>query len=109
MSKFNNFKNNTLKAIKVWAWLAAVLPMTAIVGIFSIWLFGTKELFDWAMIVGQTLMFTVAVVWWWWALYIIKRLVYQWESARLNVSQVLDDLREVKEIFRENFRPPADK
>lgn len=109
MNNDKNFKNNTLKAIKLWAWLAAVLPMTAVIGIFFIWIFGTKELFDWAMITGQTILLTVAVVWWWWVLYIIKKLIHQWESARLNVSQVLQDLKDVKELFRENFSPSSDK
>lgn len=109
MKTFNNFKNNTLKAIRIWAWLATVLPMTAIAGIFSIWVFGTKELFDWAIIVGQTIMFTVAVIWWWWAIFVIRKLVQQWEYARLNVSEVLDELRTVRSIFRETFEPPADK
>ncbi len=109
MSKLNNFKIKTIREIKIWAWIAAVLPMTALAGLFFIWMFGTKDLFDWAMVVGQTLLFTVAVIWWWWAIYVIRKLVQQWETTRINVSSVLEEIRTVRSYFRENFKPGNDK
>ena len=109
MGEFNDFRHKTLKEIRLWAWVAAVLPITALAGIFFIWVFGTKELFDTAMVVGETTMFAVAVIWWWWALYVIRKLLVQWETTRANVADVLTELRAVKGIIRETTKPPLDK
>lgn len=101
MVEFNNFKGKTLKEIRLWAWAAAVLPLSALAGIFFIWAFGTGTLFNIAMIVGETTMFTIAVAWWWWALYVIRKLIKQWDDTHDNVGQVLKDIRDIKSIVNE--------
>lgn len=92
-----NFKNKTIKQIRLWAWAAAVLPITALAGIFFVWAFFDKSLFSIFMVFGQTVMFAIAVLWWWWAMYTMKKLVKNWDSTRDNVANVLSDVKEMKE------------
>lgn len=101
MVEFNNFKGKTLKEIRLWAWAAAVLPLSALAGIFFIWVFGTGTLFNIAMVIGETTMFAIAVAWWWWALYVMRRLIRQWDDTRTNVGQVLEDIKDIKTIVKE--------
>lgn len=103
MKEFSDFRNKTIKEIQIWAWIAAVLPITALAGLYFIWSFGTGKTFNIAMIVGETIMFAVAVVWWWWAIYVINRLVKQWDTTRQSVKEVLTDIREVREIVRDQI------
>lgn len=108
-TEFNNFRKKTLRQIRIWAWLAAVLPITALSGIFFIWTYGTRTWFDIAVITGETTMFGVAVIWWWWAIYVINKLVYQWEVTRTRVDEVLTDVKEIKGIVRDVIPQDSDK
>lgn len=109
MSKNFDFKDKKIKEIRLWAWAAAVLPITALSGIFFIWVFGTKTLFDIAIIIGETTMFAIAVVWWWWALYTIKKVIEMWDEANKNVDIVVHDVHEVTEIIKEMILSEDDK
>lgn len=109
MSDTFDFKNKKLKEIRLWAWAAAVLPITALSGIFFIWVFGTKTLFDIAIVVGETTMFGIAVVWWWWALYTIKKVIEMWDEANKTVNIVIHDVHEVTEIIKETILSEDDK
>lgn len=99
--EFEKFRTKTIKEIRIWAWLAAVLPLSALAGTFFVWVFGTDSLFRTAMVIGETTMFTVAVVWWWWAIYVIKRLVNQWDNTRGRVIEVLDEVKDIKEMIKQ--------
>ena len=103
MSEFDKFRTKTIKEIRLWAWTAAVLPITALAGIFFIWTFGTASSIRVAMIIGETTMFAVAVVWWWWAIYVIRRLVDQWDTTRGRVVEVLDEVKEIKGLVKQPF------
>jgi hypothetical protein len=97
-STFNSFRNKTLKQIRVWAWLAAVLPITGLAAIFFIWVYAPTSWFDTAIVVGETTMFAVAVIWWWWAIFIVNRLVRQWDVTRTNVSEVLTEIQDIRRL-----------
>ena len=101
MIEFEKFRTKTIKEIRIWAWLAAVLPISALAGTFFVWVFGTDSLFRTAMIIGETTMFAVAVVWWWWAIYVIRRLVDQWDCTRGRVVEVLGEVKEIKDIIKQ--------
>ena len=100
MNEFNKFREKTLKEIRLWAWVAAVLPLVALAGIFFIWVFGTGKWFNIAMVLGETTMFTVAVIWWWWAIYVINKLVKQWDITRERVSEVLTEVKNIKGLVK---------
>ena len=104
-----NFKNKTIQQIRLWAWAAAVLPITALAGIFFVWRFFDKSVFGYAMIIGETAMFFVAVTWWWWAMYVLRNLVQHWDETRTNVKDVLQDVKSIREIVVELLTPRADK
>lgn len=109
MKPFNDFKKTTIKQIRFWAWLAAVLPITALAGIFFVWRFFDGSWLGAAMIVGETTMFAVAVIWWWWAMYILKNIVNHWDETREKVKDVLNDVKEIKSVVITVLRPDDDK
>ncbi len=94
-----NFKTKTINQIRLWAWAAAVLPITALAGIFFTWRFFDSTIFGYAMIIGETVMFSVAVVWWWWAMYVLRNLVKHWDETRENVKTVLYDIRSIRQVI----------
>lgn len=99
MKKFNDFKTQTIKQIRLWAWAAAVLPITALAGIFFVWMFFDKTVFGYALIAGETIMFLIAVIWWWWAIYVLRNLVNHWDETRQNVKSVLTDVQSIRSII----------
>ena len=108
MPNFNDFKNKTLQQIRWWAWAAAVLPIAALAGVFFTWRFADGTFFGYIMVTGETIMFSIAVVWWWWAMYILRNLVKHWDDTRENVIIVRKDLKSIKEII-ESIMHPKDK
>lgn len=103
------FKDKTLREIRVWAWIAAVVPISSLAALFFIWVFGTDRIFNIAMIVGETTMFTMAVIWWWWAIYVIKNVIRQWDITKEGVAEVLIELKEIKVLAKETFIARSDK
>jgi hypothetical protein len=99
-----NFKDKIITEIRLWAWAAAVLPISALAGLFFIYWFGTKDWLSISMVVGETVMFSVAVVWWWWALYTMRRLIRQWDETKHQVKEVSTDIKDIKGIIEE-IRP----
>jgi protein-S-isoprenylcysteine O-methyltransferase Ste14 len=99
-----SFKENTIRQIRIWALAAAVLPVTALAGIFFVWTFGTNTLFTRIMVVGETIMFSIAVIWWWWAMYTMRNLVEHWGETKLKVEDVLKDVRDIRSIVVETIK-----
>lgn len=93
-----NFTEKTIRQIKIWAWAAAVLPITALAGMFFIWRFAPDSVVDYAFITGETVMFCIAVIWWWWAMYTMRNLVKQWDRTKENVQSVAADIKEMKSV-----------
>jgi high-affinity Fe2+/Pb2+ permease len=104
MTKANDFKNKTLRQIRVWAWMAAVLPISALAGLTFVWIFFDKTVLGYAFIIGETVMFTVAVVWWWWAIYTIRNLLNHWDGTREKVIDVLDNVVVMRQLLREQIQ-----
>ena len=100
---FKEFGEKTIKEIQLWAWAAAVVPVTALASIFFIWIFGTDELLKLAMTIGATVMFATAVVWWWWALHSIYKLLTLWTKTESTVTEVRQDLKDIKQAIRVFF------
>ena len=98
-----NFRTTVITQIRLWAWAAAVLPITALAGIFFVWKFFDRSVLGYAMILGETFMFSVAVAWWWWAMYTMRNLVKHWDETKDNVETVLNDVRSMKLVVLEVF------
>ena len=100
-----DFRTKTINQIRLWAWAAAVLPLTALAGIFFVWKFFDGTIFGWAMTIGETTMFIIAVTWWWWAMYTMRNLVKQWDETKESVSEVLKDVKDMRKLVLEVLRP----
>ena len=100
-----NFKTRTINQIRLWAWAAAVLPITALAGIFFVWKFFDGTVLGWAMTIGEISMFLVAVIWWWWAMYVMRNLVRHWDETRDTVKEVLNDVKDMRKIVIEVLKP----
>lgn len=105
MIKFNDFRHKTIQEIRLWAWAAAVLPVTALAGIFFIWRYYDNTILSIAMIVGEITMFFIAVAWWWWAMYILRNLVNHWDDTKAKVIDVLTDVKDLKSVVLEVLKP----
>ena len=105
MEKFNNFKTTTINQIRLWAWAAAVLPISALAGIFFVWKFFDGSILGWALTIGEITMFIVAVTWWWWAMYVMRNLVKHWDETRESVKEVLNDVKDMRKIVIEVLKP----
>ena len=105
MAKFNDFKTKTISQIRLWAWAVAVLPITALAGIFFVWKFMDGSFLGWAMTIGETSMFFIAVVWWWWAMYVMRNLVKHWDDTREDVKEVLQDVKHMRSVVLEVLKP----
>ena len=68
------FRKKKLREIKIWAWLAVILPITALAGMFFVWVFGIDTYVKIFMVIGSTAMFSVAVIWWWWAIWTVAKI-----------------------------------
>jgi len=101
MAFLNNFRDKTITQIRCWAWAAAVLPISALAGIFFVWAFYDKTIFGYAMIIGETIMFMVAVLWWWWVMFVLKNLVNQWDKTKDGVDDVLKDIKGIRSIVQD--------
>jgi len=96
-----DFKTKTIKEIKWWGWAAAVAPISSLAGLFFIKTFGTDTWFAIALIIGETIFFTVAVIWWWWAMYVMRNLVSHWGETGEKIKEVSAGIKEVKSIVSE--------
>ena len=105
MKTIDDFKTNTIKQIRIWAWAAAVLPITALAGIFFVWRFFDGTTLGTAMIIGETIMFSIAVTWWWWAMYILRNLVNHWDETRDKVKDVLVEVKDMKNVVIDVLKP----
>jgi hypothetical protein len=104
-----NFKNKTMNEIRLWAWAAAVLPLSSLAAMFFIWVYGLDHWINIVMIIGSTTMFTVAVAWWWWAMYVFKRLLELWVNTGEGLSEVLTDVKEIRQLVEEVIPSKKDK
>ena len=99
-----NFKIKTLRQIKIWTWLAAILPMSALAAVFFIWRFYDGSTLSTVFITGEVLIFTVAVIWWWWAMYTMRNLVKHWGTTNVKVLEVLGEIKDMKTQVRQTFK-----
>lgn len=99
-----DFSNKALTEIKLWVWLAAILPITGLSGVFFLWIFGCNNLINILMVVGSTTMFGFAAVWWWWIIYTIARILKQEKTAMETLSNTVTGIREIRSLVKETFK-----
>ena len=95
-----NFRQQSLGEIKLWTWLAIVLPLTSLAALFFLWAFGWTDLYSELMVVGATTMFSFAVVWWWWAISKIADLINILSSVNDRFGEVREDITHIKKDIK---------
>lgn len=103
------FKNQTLKELKWWAWAATVLPIGALAFVFFAWLYGLDNWINIAMVVGSASMFVIAVVWWWWVIKVVKCLIDMWTETGQNLQDVSTTVKEIRSLVQEAVSSDNDK
>lgn len=98
-----NFKTTTIRQIRIWAWAAAVLPLTALAGLFFVWRFSPDTILGYAFVFGEIAMFSIAVIWWWWAMYTMRNLIKHWDETKEKVSEVSADVKEIRSVILETL------
>jgi high-affinity Fe2+/Pb2+ permease len=101
MKKAPDFKNGTIKQIRLWAWTAAVLPISALVAVVFVWKFMDESFLGYFIITGETVMFTLAVMWWWWVLYVTRNLIKQWDNTKNKVEDVQKTIIELRTLVND--------
>lgn len=94
-----DFKTNTIRQIRIWAWAATVLPISALSAMFFVWRFSPATFIDYVFITGEVIMFSIAVIWWWWAMFTMRNLVNHWDKTKENVNDVLIDIKQLKSVI----------
>lgn len=98
-----NFSETGLKHISLWAWAAAVLPITALAGIFFIWMVGPNEWVEILLVTCATVMFGVFVGWWWWIIWIVSRILKKDRRIAEELADTCETIKEVKLLVIETF------
>lgn len=82
--------------VKLWKWLASILPLTALAVILLVYFLGTDTYLKLAMITSVAGFMLASFVWWWWAIDKIKawfKLIGETQSA---LTEIKDEIREVR-------------
>ena len=90
------FSKKAIKDIKLWAWLATVLPITSLAGLFFLEFIGISSNIRLLLTLGATLMFLISVVWWWWAIYTIATIAKNLSTTIDRFDDVKKDLKSIK-------------
>lgn len=109
MGRILNLNTKILRQINLWSWLASILPLTALAGLWFAWAFGSHSVLNIIMVIGGVSMFAVAVVWWWWAIHVMRYLLSHWENADVGIQGISQDIKEIRVLVEEVLPPPRDK
>jgi len=93
-----SFRSKKIGEIKLWAWAATVLPITALAAEFFFHWFGWADIITRSMVVIAVTFFGIAVYWWWWAMHTIASVT---ESLKTSATLVLEVKSEVITIRKE--------
>lgn len=88
---------NRKKVLNFWYWAGRVLPLTAVAILLFAIAFGF-DTYQKIIVCGIAIIFaTFAFTWWWWVLDTIKKLYEMLNSAQERFSEVITELRSIKQ------------
>ena len=103
MQVIKDFSDKALSQIRAWTWAAAVLPITALAGLFFVWAFGTEELYNKVIVAGAITMFATAAVWWWWIIWTVSKILKKDRIVVRNLNEAKEELKHIKRIVHETY------
>jgi len=98
------FYEKKLTEIKLWAWIATVLPIVSLSGMFFIEFIGLHDTRRTLLTVGATLTFTTAVIWWWWALWTISKITIFLGETTEKFVEVKNEIKDLKKEFKKDLQ-----
>lgn len=96
------FYNQKLREIKIWAWAATILPMTALAGMFFIEFIGMSDTKRTFLTIGATLTFTTSVIWWWWALWTISKITHFLGESTEKFNEVKEEIKAIRHDIKKD-------
>jgi hypothetical protein len=82
--------------VKIWKWLASILPLTALAVISLVYFLGTDTYLKLAVIATVAGFMLASFVWWWWVIDKIKawfKLIGETQTA---LKDIKEDIQEVR-------------
>ena len=104
-----NFARKTYREVKIWDWLARILPLTALTCLAVAYFFKWSTAIELVLDITVVLFFLTCFVWWYWAIYKIAVAVKYIRLSQEKFSEIKEDLNDFKKSVRRFGRQDVDK
>lgn len=103
------FTDQILKEIKLWTWVAALVPTSLLSVILFVWVFGTKDSLHVMLVISGTICVLIFTIWIIWLVYSIRLLLAHWSDTKDNLIAMLDEVKTIHNIVKAAIRSDDDK
>lgn len=94
------FARKTYKEVKIWDWLARILPLSVLAVLSICYFFKWNDAIELILEVSVAVFFIVCFVWWYWAIYKIAVAVRYMRQSQERFKQLKAELSKFKkEVF----------
>lgn len=90
------FEKKTFKEVKIWDWLARILPLTVLAVASVCHVFQWKSALDLLLEISLVVFLIVSFIWWYWAIYKIAVTVKFMKATQQKFLDVIAELRKIK-------------
>ena len=104
-----NFARKTYKEVKIWDWLARILPLTALTCLAVAYFFKWSTAIELVLDITVVIFFLTCFVWWYWAIYKIAVAVKYIRLSQEKFVEIKEDISQFKKTFRKSGRQDVDK
>lgn len=103
------FTDQILKEIKMWTWIAILVPTSLLSVVLFVWVFGTQDSLHIMLVVSGTVCVLLFAIWVIWLVYSIQLLLNHWSDTKHNLIAMLDEVKTIHSIVKEVIRADNDK
>lgn len=104
-----NFARKTYREVKVWDWLARILPLTALTCLAVAYFFKWATAIELVLDITVVIFFLTCFVWWYWAIYKIAVAVKYIRLSQEKFVEIKEDISQFKKTFKKSGRQDVDK
>lgn len=95
------FHTHALSQISIWIWMASILPLIFLAGLFFLEFIGLRTYYHISLVAGATILFALSVVWCWWTLYTIAKVTEVLSKTSEKIDEVVVEVIEIKKDMNE--------